>query len=326
MNKLYFPSVNMLRGIAALMVAIYHFTNYLTPNGMLLPKDNIVVELGKFGAQGVFIFFVITGFVIPISLYKSNFKIQKMFKYLYKRWVRIEIPYILSVIFIIIVSLIFSVKNKEVFNFDLLRFIYHIFYLVDFSGYQWYNIIYWTLAIEFQFYIVIAVVFSLITSENNVIKFLSIILFAFSSIIITSNSLVFHYAPVFAQGIVLFLIKTDKIEVVWGSILIFIFSLLTIYTNGFAISFFSLFAIFVIAFLNINIKIFNKLGNVSYSLYLIHGLVGGNIIYFLYRYIDNYYLKLVLILFAILISLISAYIYWKIVENPSKKISKKIKI
>jgi len=326
MSKLYFPSVNMLRGIAALMVAIYHFTNYLTPKGMLLPEGNVVAKIGEFGAQGVFIFFVITGFVIPISLYQNNFRINKIFKYLYKRWVRIEIPYILSVVFVIIVSLIFSIKNDEAFNFDFLKFIYHIFYLVEFVGYDWYNIIYWTLAIEFQFYIVIAIIFPLLISENNIIKFTSILLFAFSSLIITDNSIVSHYTPIFSQGIVLFLIKTNKIKITWGGLLILIFTFLTYYTNGLAIAFFSLFAFFVIAFFNVNIKIFNKLGNISYSLYLIHGLVGGNIIYFLYRYIDNYYLKLLLILFAIFVSIISAYIYWKIVENPSKKISKKIEL
>ncbi|WP_081599255.1 acyltransferase family protein [Prochlorothrix hollandica] len=61
--------INFLRGIAALSVAWFHFTNgnvdFLDPG--------LLKFSGKYGYLGVEIFFVISGFIIPYSLWRSQF-------------------------------------------------------------------------------------------------------------------------------------------------------------------------------------------------------------------------------------------------------------
>ena len=56
--------INTLRGIAALVVCLYHFvcttTDYI--------ESQIILDIFSFGKKGVQIFFIISGIVIPLSM------------------------------------------------------------------------------------------------------------------------------------------------------------------------------------------------------------------------------------------------------------------
>ena len=170
MTKRYYPSINMLRGIAALLVCIYHFTNYTGRHGDFFIKGEMTQLIGEYGILGVYIFFIITGFVIPLSLMKYNFRLNQLHKFLSKRWIRIEIPYIVSIILILLVSFVFSIKNDTPFTLSLAKLSHHIFYSASFFNYEWYNPIYWTLAIEMQFYFLIALIFPLLKNRNHLLN------------------------------------------------------------------------------------------------------------------------------------------------------------
>jgi peptidoglycan/LPS O-acetylase OafA/YrhL len=53
----------------------------------------------KFGYLGVDVFFVISGFVIPYSLWGREYSLRQFPRYMIRRAVRLEPPYLASVVF-----------------------------------------------------------------------------------------------------------------------------------------------------------------------------------------------------------------------------------
>jgi peptidoglycan/LPS O-acetylase OafA/YrhL len=323
--KTYYPTINLLRGAAALMVCLFHFIGYKDFRGELFPADSSLAKLGLLGLNGVYVFFVISGFVIPLSLAKDNFKLKRLPRFLSRRFLRIEIPYIVSIFLILVVGFIFAQKSHLHFAFSLERFFYHLIYVIPFSEFEWYNVIYWTLSIEFQFYIAIGILYFFLSSGNKKVVVAALIFFGLLGFVMKDNRIVFHYSTVFLQGIILFLTKTEKLNHRAGFILMACSVIATAYLHSIEICVFSLLTVLVIQFVEISSKWTRKFGDISYSLYLTHGLVGGNVLYLFSRYITSWYGKIFLVAIAIGVSLLFSHIFWKLIENPSRKLSAKLK-
>lgn len=325
-GNLYFPTINMLRGIAALMVCIYHFTNYSAYNGSLLADGDLIKETGKLGTNGVFIFFVISGFVIPLSMFKGGYVIGRFHRFIARRWVRIEIPYIASILAFLVTSYITFWIYSWPFEFEPIRFLHHLTYTIPFSEYEWYNVIFWTLAIEFQFYLFIAIVFPLLNHGNRWVALVTIGLFAVGSLFIDSHNVLFHYGALFSMGLLLFMYKLERLQMGLTLITCLVFAILIGYANSIEIALFAFGTFLVISFITIDRKVLNKFGDISYSLYLTHGIIGGNILFFLYEEVESYASKLGLIAVAIVGSIVGSWVFWKFIEYPSMRWSKRIKI
>lgn len=324
--KTYYPTINLLRGIAALMVCIFHFIDYNDFRGSLFGGSSIISDFGKLGTNGVYIFFVISGFVIPLSLAKDNFNLKHLPHFLSRRFLRIEIPYIVSIFLILFVAFAFALKNNMDYSINFQQFLFHILYVIPFSNFEWYNVIYWTLAIEFQFYFTIAFIYYFLSFANQKIIYFTLFLFSLSSFFIQDNRFIFHYSTIFSQGIILFLIKTNRIKAVIGFVLLGLCAIATVYTHSLEIAIFSLLTVLVIHSVEINNKLIKLFGDVSYSLYLTHGLIGGNILYLFSRYVNSFWEKILLVIIALMVSLIFSYIFWWLIENPSRKLSKKVSV
>jgi len=67
------------------------------------------------------------------------------------------------------------------------------------------------------------------------------------------------------------------------------------------------------------------LGNISYSLYLTHVPIGGRIINLSKRFALNEFNKLLVIILAVVVSVIAAYLFYILIEKPSHRWSKSIK-
>lgn len=306
------------------MVCLYHFTNYTDINGRLFEEGSVIQEAGEFGILGVYIFFVITGFVIPLTLIKHKFKLSQIHRFFIKRWVRIEIPYLASIVLVLLVALGFSIKNDIPFVLEGERLIHHVFYTTSFFDFEWYNPIYWTLAIEIQFYILIALLFPLFTTKWRWFNCLVPIALALLPIVVEDNRVVFHYCALFAQGLSLLLLIQDKVDKRAGLALVLIALGVTGYANGIDIAIISGLTLAVIAFISIDSKILNRLGDVSYSLYLTHGVTGVNLIYFIGRYSNSSIISIGITILALIVSIIGAVLFWKYIEAPSQKLSKEI--
>ncbi|MES2798782.1 MAG: acyltransferase [Bacteroidota bacterium] len=324
--KTYFPSINFLRGLAAMMVCVFHFFNFSTVWGFLFEPTDLIASTTKLGVNGVFIFFVISGFVIPMSLYKAKFKIIHLHRFLFRRFVRVEIPYLLSIVLILIVSYGVARLFYWPFNFDPFQFLLHIVYLIPFTNYNWYNEIYWTLAIEIQFYLLIALLYLLIKNDVKIIKIGALLAFGLSALLIESHSLVFFYSPIFLLGITSFLIKTKQLNNIEGIALLTLFFGETIWIHSFTIALFSVLTIALIHSAEINNRVTNFFGEISYSLYLLHGLVGGQLLFLLGPKVSSEAGKIGLVVLALICSITAATIFNWMIEKPSQRLSKKIRI
>lgn len=322
----YYPSINVLRGIAALLVCIFHFSTYADLHGSLFESDQWIYSLGKYGYQGIYMFFVISGFVIPLSMRKHQYTIRNIHRFLSRRWIRIELPYLSSILLVLIIQLIYVSKNESVFTIEWQRIFHHLFYTIPFTDYDWYNIIYWTLAIEFQFYILIAIVYFLLQNKEKWIAIGSILAISIIGVLYDDIRLVFFYMPLFGLGMLLNLFLLNKI-----SIKLFLLALtglsfmvfLNFGTTVLITSFLSLFFIYIIKNEN---KIGQFLGNISYSLYLTHGLIGGQLLYLFQRHTSDNWTSTVLFISAITLSILFAYGFWFAIERPAIRWSKKVKI
>ena len=91
--------INALRGVAALVVMWFHFTR---PSA-LIPSENssfysILTWSGSWGWMGVEMFFAISGFILPYSMYRSRYQIRNLFSFLCKRITRLDPPYFASIV------------------------------------------------------------------------------------------------------------------------------------------------------------------------------------------------------------------------------------
>lgn len=96
-NRYY--SLQILRGIAALMVVVFHIKGYIDFVGN--NPETIyrwVPDIFGFGAP---LFFVISGFVMALVIEQSNFK-----AFVYKRFLRIYPPFIIAAILVIFVKVL----------------------------------------------------------------------------------------------------------------------------------------------------------------------------------------------------------------------------
>lgn len=323
------PQINLLRGIAALMVALYHFFWFSDNDGALFRDGGTIKTVASFGATGVYLFFVISGFVIPWSMYHANYRLPKFFRFMGKRLLRLEPPYLVS-LFLILAFGFFMAKvfwGSE-WSLNVPQLLLHIGYLIPFTGgkYEWINIIYWTLAIEFSYYLVLSLLFPLLNHSNRIARYSVLLLFLAGPLFFTDKAFLPVFAPIFLLGFLLFQHLTHRMNrwemLVWA---VAAFTVIAIYhkPNVVVASAIGFFGIWL---LRSDTRIGNGLGAISYSLYLIHGLTGNNYLFFVASPNDSLPLKFLHVSIALLFSLVSAYLFWYVVERTSKKWSQKIKL
>lgn len=321
-EKKRIPSIDMLRGIAALSVCIFHFTNgnqYYFSDGYWLKTA------GSTGWAGVEIFFVISGFIIPYSLYQGQYRLKNFGLFLSKRMVRIEPPYFFSILIVIGLSylspLLPSFKG-EPFHINYFGLMLHVVYLVDFFKQLWLNPVFWTLAIEFQFYLLIGLIFPLITSKNYWLFLTVLILLFCSSLIIRNQTIIFHYISYFLLGILLFTrkFKINAKKHLW---LLEPLLLIVIYLQFSWVPFMAAtFAWLIITYFeNWQNKLILWMGTISYSLYLIHVPIGGRMINFSANFFKTDASRSLALLITLFLTCLLAYLFHLLIEKPAIRFS-----
>src|ERR1700678_3364652 len=189
--------INALRAFAALAVACGHF---------VAGQGKFLGPTGRYGYLGVEIFFVISGFVIPWSLYRSGYALRDYPRFLLKRNVRLYPPYLASIaITILATNLIlvpvFRIPHMTVTGRDLLL---HFGYLNDLFHVPWVNVAYWTLAIEFQWYLLVGLMIPLLASARPLQRFVGTTAMILPYFTVYWDRLVFHYLPIFLIGVFVF--------------------------------------------------------------------------------------------------------------------------
>lgn len=237
---------------------------------------------------------------------------------------RIIPPYLLTIIGTLLASYLINrfIWYAE-FNLNWKEIIVNAFYLADlFPDVNWINPIFSTLKVEFQFYILIGLLYPIL---NKIQLFFAIttIIFLILGVYWIEFDTVFKNSPFFFSGICLFLITTKKNPKINLLILFSIFIILGLFYpyKDMVILIISLLLIY---FLPTDFKVLKLSGQISYSLYLTHGIFGGWFIFFAR---DFSFLKgnpILIVFIAFIISWICAYIMYYIIEKPSIKLSKSI--
>ncbi len=321
--RTYLFSLDYLRGIAAISVCLFHFTDKLD----YLANTDLLKNVFSYGHYGVEVFFIISGFVIPYSMEKGNYTLNKFFIFLKKRFIRIEPPYLMCVLLALFLNYITTLSPFYIgksFEVDFEQLFYHIGYLNDFMGEDWLNQVFWTLAIEFQFYLLMALLFPIISHSNKLIWISALIVFNALSFYFNRN-VIFNFSIFFTYGIIMYRYIANKLDqtdlLLAGSLsilfLFFRYSYIEIHVV--------IFTVFVVLQPLEPTKFSNFFGNVSYSLYLLHFPIGLRVINLTQRFSDSQLVRQSMVLFAFLFTILISYYYYRFVEKPFKQLSKKIK-
>lgn len=277
--------LDSLRGIAALVVLVFHFS-LLTPE---------LLAFTKFGVTGVDLFFIISGFVITMSLERIQFGYQ----FVINRFSRLYPTYWTSVTFTFAIICI----NKVFFGADpqnpvpVSDFLYNLTMFQNYFGVKDLDGPYWTMIIEMLFYLVMLYLFIAKSLKSVVAILLPLILlgtilteyhwFQPFSMAYFKNFPLAQSLPLFVSGILFYRLFTKDRNTVLNVLLIigcYLLQVLLFTKTGRAnyyIShpeykavlaiYFSVFFLFVSGKLKF---IVNRstlfLGKISFALYLIH--------------------------------------------------------
>ena len=324
-KKNYLTSVTLIRGIAALAVSLFHFTKGFIGN---VPVSSALMPYAWIGVE---IFFVISGFVIPYMLLGLPFKTKHYGGYLLKRLIRIEPAYLASIALIILLnylSSLFTIYKGAPFSISGHNLILHLGYLVDFFDGVWLNPVYWTLAIEFQYYLVIGFLLIIWNRNNKYWTIITFVAFFALSFLPQREIGFFNNTDIFSIGIICAFYKKDFINKSYFLIFVAIIGFVIYIHHSYVITILSVGATLGIAFLD-KIRDFKWLiffGKISYSLYLLHIPIGGRVINLGKRFNFNIGMKFLVIVLAVVVSIFAAWLFYLCVEKPSHKLSRGIRL
>jgi peptidoglycan/LPS O-acetylase OafA/YrhL len=314
-------TVHSLRGLAALAVAFFHFSAG-NPNFYVPPA---LKAIGAHGGLGVEVFFVISGFVLPYSLWRARYRLSpsNFGRFVWKRVVRLDPPYFATIGLILLLAYLSARApgfRGAPFHLDPLHVALHVGYLNAFAGFPWLNPVFWTLAIECQFYLLIALIFPLIVSRSRTIRLAVAGLSLVGSLLYPSGHAVISYMPLFACGIVAFQWFADACAK-WEAVLILSLAAVTLYSSrGVLVMLVGLATAFVIlampSWTNAPLAF---LGTLSYSLYLLHVPVGGRVINLAQRLPPSAVVAVAGIATATAASVGAAYLLYRLIERPAQR-------
>lgn len=311
-------TVEALRGLAALSVAWFHMTN-------TYPLDWVRYS-GFYGGRGVDMFFVISGFIIPYSLHRAQYKFGYFPRYLLRRLVRLEPPYLVS---IAVVLIIWELAARTpgfagaAPSYSVSQVLAHFLYLVPLTEYTWLNIVYWTLAYEFAFYVLAGLLWPMLSRRSLLYTALLVALLQAIELAMRDNPT--GAALLFFVGIccVRRVLKLDPSWLPLAAVAIAIAALYRFVEPAVAVV--ALVTALFLVFVDIpRIRVLTVLGAISYSLYLLHVPIGGRVVNIGRRFVEGPLQEFLLSLTALAVSLAVALIFWKFVEEPARRASKRV--
>lgn len=277
--------LDALRGIAAVAVVAYHYT---TLYGQQVGHVGGLSLDVAFGNYGVHLFFLISGFVIFMTLERTrtamDFVVSRFSRLFPAYWAAMAIT--ASVIYTV------GLSGQRLHAHDLLL---NVTMVQDFLGAEELDGSYWTLEVELFFYAqmlvwfvlgllgrirwIIGVWLLLAALEGGFEKF------GWHFSYVLRELLILRFIPFFALGILFYRLRTHPAER-RGDVAMIVLALLAIgigqkpvllLTAGICCAIFALFVRGWLRFLNL--PLFAFFGGISYTLYLVHQSVGFVVIY-----------------------------------------------
>ena len=318
-------TLDCLRGIAAFSVLWFHLTN---GNSEFLPQG-MLKSSGTYGWLGVEVFFVISGFILPYALLRAGYQPTDFFRFVWKRILRLDPPYLVCIAVVLVLNFASTLVpgfRGQPFQLDLAQVLLHFGYLNAFFNYEWVNVVFWTLAIEFQFYLLVALLFPLISHSSLVVRAGICGVLSATAFLLPSGNMVFHYLFLFLLGIWAFQIKTGLLQ--GAGLHVLGWALLAAgawFTLGDTIALAGTVTGLLIVHARLNAPWLLFLGQISYSLYLLHVPIGGRVINLGSRFAHGPVEQVVVLALAVTASIGAAFIFHRWVELPAQRWSSAVR-
>lgn len=319
-----FLNVQALRGIAALMVCIFHLAGHSDGNQRLLSPEDSVFKLASFGPTGVFVFFVISGFIIPYAMHKSRYAFVHFFSFWKKRLWRLHPPYLVTLAITISLVVFNNINGKSNEDIDFIRITSHLFYLTKILDYEWLNPIFWTLAIEIQYYLLLSLAFSWFNGEKFWQRASFVLLLLSSTYFLKDDKFITFYIGPFVLGFSIYYFLVKRVSVLECVLYSTLASINILYFVGPHWLYASTFAVFFILYVVKTPTFLNGLGEISYSLYLTHPLFGGLFIYLLLPSANEPWKAYLMLTGAVLFSILMSYFFYLFIEKRSIQWSRSV--
>lgn len=319
--------LNALRGLAAFGVLLFHFSEkrYGSPHWF--------EAICYWGRLGVHVFFIISGFVIPLQLQRKRYTLKKFGNFQLNRFIRIYPTFLLCAFLAAVIWKIQWILVGGIPpDLSLGNILKNLTLTMKMFGGSMYIGVLWTLTIEFLYYFFIALAFPLLFHRNRLIQIAAFSLFLASQYLPGDEMWnFFRWSPYFVIGMTLLNIK-EKTHIFQNIVFLLAALILTSITplqiggsSGIPQTIAALIAICAVFWSPQSVpKAFMFLGTISYSFYLIHDLVGSKILKLMVKHTAHstcFYFATFLA--AIAISLFCAAVIYRFIEKPSHEKSKK---
>jgi peptidoglycan/LPS O-acetylase OafA/YrhL len=318
-------AADALRGLAAMAVCWHHFTQ---GNGAFL-DDGLLKASGHYGWLGVAAFFVLSGFVIPLSLHSGGYQVRNYGVFLAKRFIRLHPAYLAAVALVILLGYASSLSPLFAgpeFKPTAPQVLAHAFYACEFTGTRWLCPVFWTLAIEVQYYLLIGLVFPFLAHSSRPVRLATYAGAAALATLISPPSIVTSWLFLFLLGSSVFQLRSGIIGKAEFLAQLACFSLGSHLTLNLPTALTASATALLLAFHRGHVPaLLSALGTISYSLYLVHVPVGSRVINLAARFTDSFTARTAILALALIASLAAAAALYRFVELPSQRWSSRIR-
>lgn len=351
MNKSSKPdrllAIDALRGIAAFAVVLYHVPADLQKAAGVSGAVGSVFGMGYLGVDA---FFVLSGFVISMSVANGNWTFGYLFRFLARRSVRLDPSYWMAMVIEVVLGWIGLTFLSDVYPLPSLGgVVAHIFYLQDFLGVRQISDVFWTLCYEVQFYLLLVGLLSATAvlhrrfnlSQRNCLASVLIGLIVYSLLIRGGiaakpfRGLMIERSYQFGIGILTYLLASGRITRTPAALAI-VAIVVTRLMNGVVVEAGVVGGAACICYLSFksyrinelaNIKPLQFLGKISYSLYLYHASIVGRGATVVLLVLTGPSVALPAMAGLILLvggSIAVSYLLHRLIELPTMRLSKQI--
>ncbi len=364
-----FPLIDSIRGIAALAVAGFHFYGQLDSGNEESaplwgrPLHTLLIH----GDLGVYVFFALSGFVIACSLHAVRINAGVVGRFALKRSLRLDPAYWITIAITLLAFTVASdfgrLSSKGLFSIgDVLA---NMFYMNRLLHCRAVVSVGWTLCLEIQLYLVFILLewAACAVSGRAVRPSVRLLFFGVPtiwSLLVFAEIGPLGWTGVFVPywfmyflGVVTWWTLSGVVSARWLWCTVAASAMSAVYMAsieaGTAIA--TVLAIYAAARLNrldnlLSGPVFQYFGRISYSFYLIHALVGNNLVRLLQRVVlhwqggefnfgrgfttdhisVNGLWSLLIFMVAMAASVAAAHMLYKIVESPSHRLSRRIRL
>ncbi len=314
--------LDALRGLAALWVALFHFTQ----NGRFnqgFPADQPLKWLATYGHLGVYCFFVISGLILPWTMARSAYHLRDFPRFLWKRALRLHPLYLLSVAAMLVPFLFHQGASMEARTWS--DWWPHLFYLNGLLHRPWLMEIYWTLALEAQYYVAIGLLFPLLAHPRPAARWAALAALATLPLWSHDRQTVLPFAALFASGILLFWRLRDLISPLACWLALIACALITRHALGSPPALVALLTAAAILHLPLHLPALLWLGSISYPFYLFHNILAGLLLPWILRLPRGPWQDGTAVLVLLALSLALSALLHRLVEQPAQRWSSAIR-